>query len=110
MPGDSSLSLYCTINPEHVIPEDRAKRKGLASATCSDECFAELRKRRYAGKKYRTNAEGRALLLRLKRLRITVEDLPLFVLWRAERRKSRPEANGVLQEAANLVRHADTGA
>lgn len=97
--------MFCVID-QLPIPEDRAKRKGLASATCSDECYQALRKiRRERGRAYKFQADDRALLLRLRRAKFTLTDFAEFASWWAGQRKARKQTNGTQVEAANTVRH-----
>lgn len=97
--------IHCCIDSAPV-PEERQKRKGAARFTCSDECYAELRRSTKSSKRsYRFGPDDRALLLRLRRAKFTLSDFPAFAAWWREwqkRAKSEPDEQG---KAADTARH-----
>jgi hypothetical protein len=96
--------MFCAID-KHPIPDDRSKRKGLASVTCSDDCYRELRKRKKDAKRsYRFDAQDRALLLRLKRVKFSISDFPAFTQWWGALRKTRQSEPGAPKLAADSAR------
>lgn len=61
------ISLLCTIDSQPV-PEERARRKGYAAVTCSDDCYKEFRRRKKRpAKGYRVSKEEFALVMRQRR-------------------------------------------
>lgn len=61
--------IYCCVD-SRPVPDDRAKRRGLAAVTCSDECYGELRRRKKRPVRgRRVSDEEFALVLRIRRAR-----------------------------------------
>lgn len=61
------MTLLCTIDSKPV-PEERTKRKGYAAVTCSDECYAEFRRRKKRPTKgYRVTKTEFAAVMKLRR-------------------------------------------
>jgi len=80
---------YCTID-KNPVPPERTKRKGLASVTCKDECYAELRRqKKHKNTGRRVSAEDRALLLRFKRAKFTISDFSAFASWWGDFRRAK---------------------
>ena len=86
------MSICCCIDGKEV-PEDRGRRKGMVSVTCSDECYAALRKaKRGQIQTRRVSLEEYETLRMIRRAGVNREQLASLLPKGRPGRKPRQEA------------------